>query len=267
MMIGVNNPRMSMHMKTRYLRYGLMTLVLLSVAYLALGFGRRSFEAFCPFGGMESLWGLHKFGEFSCTLGPLNLSMLIGVLLLALVAKKAFCGWACPIGFLGELGARLSGLLWKKQPKPSAKVNGLLKGLRYVVLALALYFTYKTGELILRGYDPFFLLFSGFGHGSIGLVSWIVLGLIVVGALVIPMFFCRYLCPMGATFDPFSRLGLIKLVRNESTCTQCGSCQLACPHGLAPHQMVKIRHRDCTNCLECADACPEKNVLNLKATL
>ncbi|MFH1010606.1 MAG: 4Fe-4S binding protein [bacterium] len=254
-------------MKTRYLRYGLMAVVLVLVLRLAFGFGKRSFEMFCPFGGMESLWGLHKFGEFSCTLGPLNLSMLIGVLLLALVAKKAFCGWACPIGFLGELGARLAGLLWKKRPEPSAKVNRLLKGLRYVVLALALYFTYKTGELILRGYDPFFLLFSGFGHGSIGLVSWIVLGLTIVGALVIPMFFCRYLCPMGATFDPFSRLGLIKLVRNESACTNCKACQLACPHGLAPHQMVKIRHRDCTNCLECADACPEKNVLNLKATL
>jgi NapH/MauN family ferredoxin-type protein len=254
-------------MKTRYLRYGLMAVVLLLILRLAFGLGNRSFETVCPFGGMESLWGLFKAGEFSCALGPLNLSMLIGVLLLALVAKKAFCGWACPIGFLGELGARLTGLFWKKRPQPSAKANGLLKGLRYVVLVLALYFTYKAGELILRGYDPFFLIFSGFGHGSIGLISWIVLGLLVIGALVIPMFFCRYLCPMGATFDPFSRLGIVKIVRNETACTNCKSCQLACPHNLAPHQMIKVRHRDCTNCLECVDACPEKNVLNLKATL
>ena len=149
--------------------------MLLLVIGMAFGLGSRSFEAFCPFGGMESLWGLYKYQEFSCTLGPLNLSMLIGVLVLALVAKKAFCGWACPIGFLGELGARLTGLFWKNRPRPSARLDGALKLLRYVALVLALIFTYKTGELILRGYDPFFLIFSGFGHGALGADSWIVL--------------------------------------------------------------------------------------------
>ena len=44
-------------MKTRYLRYGLMSLVLLLVIGMALGLGSRSFEAFCPFGGMEEPLG------------------------------------------------------------------------------------------------------------------------------------------------------------------------------------------------------------------
>ena len=252
---------------TRWLRYSLLTVVLGLTTYLALGFGRRSFESFCPFGGMESLWGLFRAGEFSCTLGPLNLSILIGVLALALIAKKAFCGWACPIGFLGELGSRFMGLFWRRRPQPSKDVNNGLKLLRYVVLVIALYFTYRTGELILRGYDPFFLLFSGFGHGALGTVSWVVLGALVVGALVIPMFFCRYLCPLGATFDPFSRLGLIKIVRNESTCTSCNLCQKRCPQNLAPQSVIKLRDRDCTLCLECVDACPVKGALELKATL
>lgn len=252
---------------TRWIRYSLLTAILGLVVYAALGYGSRNFETFCPFGGMESLWGLAQAGEFSCTLGPLNLSMLIGVLILALVAKKAFCGWACPIGFLGELAARFTNLFWRRRPQPTQKVDGYLKTLRYVVLALALYFTYKSGELILRGYDPFFLLFSGFGHGSLGLVSWIVLGALVVGAFLIPMFFCRYLCPMGATFDPFSRLGLLKVVRDESKCNQCGACQRKCPQNLAPHAAVKFRHRDCTLCLECVDACPVNRTLELKATL
>lgn len=253
--------------KTRWLRYSVLTVILGLTLYLALGFGKRSFEAFCPFGGMESLWGLFTERQFSCALGPLNLSILIGVLALAVVAKKAFCGWACPIGFLGELAGRLSNLIWKKRPKPSPKVNGGMKLLRYVVLVVALYFTYKSGELILRGYDPFYLIFSGFGHGSAGTVSWIVLGALVVGAFIVPMFFCRYLCPLAATFDPFARLGIVKVVRNDSTCTQCNACQKACPHDLAPQTMMKVRHRDCTNCLECVDACPVKGALELKATL
>jgi NapH/MauN family ferredoxin-type protein len=252
---------------TRWLRYSLLSIVLGLVSYLALGLGTRSFEDFCPFGGMESLWGLFQTRQFSCTLGPLNLSLLLGVLVLALLAKKAFCGWACPIGFLGELGARFTGLFWRKRPQPSPRVNGALKSLRYVALAIALFFTYKSGELILRGYDPFFLIFSGFGHGALGVTSWIVLSALVVGALLIPMFFCRYLCPLGATFDPLSRLGLLKIVRNESKCTMCNLCQKQCPHNLAPQKSVKLRQRDCTLCLECVDACPAKDALELKATL
>jgi len=253
--------------KTRYLRYGLMTVILGLTVYLAFGYGSRSFEAFCPFGGMESLWGLIVGGQFSCALGPLNLSLLIGLLILALVAKKVFCGWACPIGFLSELMHRISGKVWPKRPDVKPKVNSGLKLLRYAVLLVALYFTYKTGELILRGYDPFYIIFSGLGHGTLGTVSLVVFGATVVGAFIVPMFFCRYLCPLSATFDPFSRLGIIKIHRDEATCTGCGNCTAACPQGIAPDEMINVRHRDCTNCLECVDACPEDQVLQIQARL
>lgn len=254
-------------MKTRYLRYSLLTIILGIVIYLALGFGQRSFEAYCPFGGMESLWGLFTDGRFSCTLGPSNLSLMIAIIVLALIAKKAFCGWICPIGFLSELTGKLGGRLFPRRPTVDPKLNGWLKLLRYVALLLALYFTYKTGELILRGFDPYYIIFSGFGHGSLGWVTIITLAVLVIGSLIIPMFFCRYLCPLGATLDPFSRLGLIKISRDEENCTECGECQNVCPYNIAPHEMLNVRHRDCTNCLECVDVCPEEDVLTLKLKL
>ena len=49
--------------RSRYFRYTTMLVVLGSVIYLALGYGSRSFEAFCPFGGAESLWGLFTAGS------------------------------------------------------------------------------------------------------------------------------------------------------------------------------------------------------------
>lgn len=254
-------------MKTRTIRYALMFVILLLVLYLALGYGKRSFEAFCPFGGMESLWGLITQREFTCALGPLNLSMLIGILALALLAKKSFCGWACPIGFLSELASRLGGVFWRKRPTIPLKVDSVLKLVRYLALLLALSFTYRLSELILRGFDPYYLIFSGFGHGTLGWISVMTLGILAVGSLLVPMFFCRYLCPLGATLDPFSRLGLVKIVRDESFCTGCGDCSRACPQGLAPDEMIHIRHRDCTNCLECVDACPVKDALKLKCSL
>ncbi len=251
-------------LKSRYIRYAMLAGVLASVLYLALGFGSRSFEAYCPFGGAESLWGLLTNGEFSCALGPLNLSLMVAVLALALVAKKAFCGWACPIGFLCELAARLGGRVWKRRPLVPSKLDAWLKLLRYVVLVVALFFTYRAGELVLRGYDPFYLLFSGLGHGSAGWLSAVVLGATALGAFLVPMLFCRYLCPMGAVFDPLSRIGLIRIRRDEAKCTACGNCSRACLHRIPVQQLDTVRHRDCTNCLECLDACQEKDVLQLR---
>lgn len=251
-------------MKSRHVRYSMMATVFGLVAGLALGFGSRTFEAYCPFGGVESLWGLFTAGEFSCTLGPLNLSLMVAVLALTLVAKKAFCGWACPVGFLGELTARLGGLVWKRRPRVPPGADSSLKLLRYGVLAVALYFTYRTGELVLRGYDPFYLVFSGFGHGSAGALSVLVLGAVAVGAFLVPMLFCRYLCPLGAVLDPFSRLGLIRIRRDKSKCTACGRCGGACPQRIPVHELRSVRHHDCTNCLECLDACQEKDALHLR---
>lgn len=254
-------------MKSRYIRIPMLLTVLGLVVYSALGYGARPFEAYCPFGGMESLWGLFTDGEFTCALAPLNLSLLVALLVLVLMCKKAFRGWACPIGLLGELAARLGGLVWKRRPRLPLKVNSWLKLLRYAVLGGALFFTYRSGELVLRGYDPYYLIFSGFGHGSAGLLSALVLAVIALGALVVPMLFCRYLCPLGAVFDPFSRLGLVRVRRDESKCTACERCGRACLHDIPVHKLETVRHRDCTNCLECVDACQEKGVLQLRAGL
>lgn len=252
-------------MTVRIIRYSLLTVIIGLLTYVALGYGARSFEAFCPFGGAESLWGLFTSGQFSCALGPLNLSLFVGVIGLTLVAKKAFCSWACPIGFLSELLGKLGMRITNGRFVPSDKVDKWLRLLRYVVLVISLYYTYKLGELILRGFDPFYIVFSGFGHGTLGWISYATIAALTVGALAIPMFFCRYLCPLGAVFDPFSRLGLIKIHRNTDTCTACGHCQLACPHNIPVHVVAKVSHRDCTNCLECVEICPDPDVLTLRA--
>jgi polyferredoxin len=254
-------------LKSRYLRFGMLAIVLGCVIYLALGYGGRSFEAYCPFGGVESLWGLFTTGEFSCALGPLNLSFLLALLVLVLLCKKAFCSWACPIGFISELSIRASGRIWNKRLSIPVRVDQHLKSLRYVVLAVALFFTYRTEELVLRGYDPFYLIFSGFGHGSAGLVSVFVLAGILIGMWIVPMFFCRYLCPLGAVFDPFSRVAVLRVTRDASKCTGCGKCGRACLHSIPVQSLPTVRKRDCTNCLECLDACPEKDALQLRAEL
>jgi ferredoxin len=228
-----------------------------AVAWLALGHGRRPFEAFCPFGGVEAAWGLLRQRTYSCTTSEMNTAMLIGVAALTLLAGKAFCAWICPVGFLGELLYKLGrvGPFLRRWELP-VRADRWLRLFRYPFTALMLVLTWRAGELALRGYDPFYIVFSGFGHGTLGVVSAIALGVFVLGSTAVPMLWCRFLCPLGAFQDLLARFGLLRLHRGAPACTECGACDRACLQRLAVSTPLTIAAVDCTRCLDCIDACP-----------
>ncbi|MBU1317924.1 MAG: 4Fe-4S binding protein [candidate division Zixibacteria bacterium] len=252
-------------MSIRYLRYAIQIFFLGAITYVALGFGSNGFEAFCPFGGVEALYGLFTTSNFTCALAPLNLSIFLGVIGLTIITKRSFCGWVCPIGTINEWISRLGDKVWPKRPRIPASADRYLRLLRYPVLAVVLYFTYRIGDLVFRGYDPFYIIFSGLGHGTLGYVSYAVMGAFVIGAFFQPMFFCRYFCPLAAALDPFSKIGLMRVSRNKETCIDCTICNQKCHFGLEPMVANKVTHRDCVNCLECVEACPVDNCLEVKA--
>jgi len=227
------------------------------VVWLALGYGKRNFEAFCPFGGVEAAWGLFRERAYTCSLSEMNVAMLIGVLGITILAGKAFCGWLCPVGLINEFlykaGRRLP---WLRQWSVPLRWDRTLRLLRYPVLIVMTVLTWKAGELLLRGYDPYFLIFSGFGHGSLGVISWITLVVILLAALVIPMFWCRALCPLGAVMDALSRFGILRVERNSEACTSCGACDQACLQRLSVSDRPSVASIDCTRCLDCTTVCP-----------
>jgi polyferredoxin len=247
----------------RHLRRVFQVGVLLAVIWLALGWGKSSFENFCPFGGIESLYALVTSRFITCAISPWNFAVFFGVLGLTIAAKKSFCSWICPIGFLYELLGKVQRKLFKNAIIPPPGVDRWLRHLRYVVLVVVLYFTWKTGELIFRGYDPFYLAFSGIGHGTLGTMSLVILGVLVVSGLFIRMSWCRYLCPMSAVMDPFSRWSSVAIRRDTDLCIACGICDESCEHDLEPSRREVVSHRDCSNCLECLHACDEQGSLSL----
>lgn len=238
------------------LRRALQLAVLAVLIRLALGHGQRAFEAFCPFGGAEAAWGLFRERSYTCTLSEMNVAMLIGLLALVALAGKAFCAWVCPIGFMNELLFKLGRRLpWIRRLQLPWRADQWLRFLRYPVLALVLILTWRAGELILRGYDPFFLLFSGFGHGALPVVSWVALGLAVSAALVVPMFWCRLLCPLGAVMDALARFAFLRVHRSASACNACGACDRACLQRLRVSNQSSLGAVDCTRCMDCLEAC------------
>lgn len=249
----------------RILRYLSQAAFLGIVVYLALGLGSHSFENYCPFGGVEALYTVFTEKQFTCALAPLNLSLMIGVVALTLLTKRSFCGWVCPLGAIAEWINKLGDKVWKKRPRLPRSADKYLRLLRYPVLAIILYYTYKIGDLIFRGYDPFYIIFSGGGHETLGWISFGVLGAFVVLSFFQPMTFCRYFCPLAAVLDPFSKVGLIRISRNAETCTDCTLCNKVCHFGVEPMKYEKVTHRDCVNCLECVEACPVKDCMEVRA--
>ena len=249
-----------MKITRRLLQFSFLALTLMGVFALS---GHA--ERWCPFGGVEAAYGYVTGGDLICSLGVSNFYVLGGVLVLALLVRRAFCGYACPIGTAGEwlqLGARRLGIRPLKVPYVLDRTLALLK---YPVLAVIVYFTCKVGELVFRGYDPCYALISR--HGTdITVWAYVVSGGIVLGSLLLMVPFCRWLCPLAAVFTPFSRVGLTRIKRDAGTCTDCGACARVCPMGIRVDKEAQVTAARCTSCFDCVAACDQVTcALNRKA--
>ena len=82
-----------------------------------------AFDAFCPFGGIETLWAYITTGQTLKTTNLLNFTVLLAVLGVSYVAGRAFVGGCVRLGTLQDMFAgwarRLSGEKkqagWKKK--------------------------------------------------------------------------------------------------------------------------------------------------------
>jgi ferredoxin len=242
---------------------------------LATGASLTGIERYCPFGGLETAWSLITAQRFSCATGELNVSLFLAVVLLALIARKSFCSWICPVGAVHEWLGRAVG--WVRRLSGArrgggraglldvpARTDRRLRWLRVVVLVAVLAATGASGELLFRPCDPFYVLFSFHGH-DVEPWSYGALAVILGGGAVVAMAWCRYLCPLGVALWPFSRVGLMRIRRDATKCTDCGLCDRACPHGLQASAAPAVVSGECTLCLECRAACPTPGSLNVSA--
>jgi polyferredoxin len=232
------------------------SVVLLAVKLLA-GAATRTVEYYCPMGGVVSIYGLFRKQQFICALTEMNLSLALALFAGTILTKKSFCSWVCPIGTVSE------GLVWMRGKVARRQTlmipdgaDAWLANIKYVVLALIVILSYRASELVFRGYDPFYILFTGTrGHGLIPGVSVVVLAAVLALAFVFEMSWCRYLCPLGAAIAPLSRIGLLKVKRDGARCNGCGACDRACPHRIPVSKLRGVSRADCTNCLECVSKC------------
>ncbi len=235
-----------------------------------------SWEAYCPLGGLETLYRyVTSGGKFVSHTHLSNLVVLVAALATALVARNAFCGWVCPLGLIQDLTSGFSRFLQRRVPFVRKAVKSIkrrgarlavvdrpLRLLKYVVLVWAVTGAAVYGFLVFRDYDPWAALF-GLVELSIG-PGLIVLGLTFVASFFVERPWCRYACPLGAATGLVSKLSPVYLKREGDACKSCAVCSRACPMGLPVHTADKIKSAECIGCLECVDKCPREGALELK---
>jgi len=86
------------------------------------------------------------------------------------------------------------------------------------------------------------------------------MGGIAACALLMPRFWCRYLCPAGAMFALVSSKPFAVRRRVSEQCTSCGLCRKACPMGAIGEDPHETDFSECIVCMKCSSVCPERAI-------
>ena len=203
----------------------------------------------------------------------LSRGLLLSLLVLVptIFLGRFFCGWVCPFGSLNHF---FSWVFRSRSRSSRIESNRYRRffSIKYyvlvVILVLAVFGVTQAGLL-----DPISLLTRSMAASvlpAVGVVTggralavrtfqygWILGGVLIAILLlnaVIPRFFCRVICPLGALLGAVSRLSIFHVHRSETKCIHCDRCVANC-HGACDPE-AKLRKSECFVCMECREICP-----------
>lgn len=218
-------------------------------------------EGFLPIGALLSLRHWIASGEIH-PVHPAALVLFVTILAVALLARKGFCSWICPVGtisdLLGAAGRRLFGRqfrIWRWLDIP-------LRGVKYLLLFFFLkIIVVDMPAAAMKGFldAPYWALSDvKMLHFFTGMSTTALAVVLALAALSIPFrhFWCRYLCPYGALLGFLGWLSPFRIRRSSSACNGCGACARACPSRLAVDRKASVLSPECTGCLTCVESCP-----------
>lgn len=267
-------------------------LIQYSVIVLLLLFAARSliqkeyipdFEAYCPFGGLQSLSSYLLNDSLACSMTTVQIAMGIMLIIGIILFSKLFCSFFCPIGTISE---RLSSI--GEKFKISIKVNRLtdrlFRSIKYILLFITFYFTLASNELFCKKFDPYYAVASNFSSDVVLIYALAAILLVFAGSLIVRLFWCKYICPLGALsniirftwFLAALILIYIILIKAGIQLSFIWPLSAACIGGYAlelwgeklnyfPVAKIYRNENSCTSCKLCSRKCPQKiDVANLK---
>ena len=192
---------------------------------------------------ISHITGLIWVGPSAITSDLPLLIMTIFTVVTVLLWGRVFCGYLCPFGALQDFIERLVPARFKRELPKGVHRNALKA--KYVILAVILLPAIAGSHASLYQYfEPFATVF----FLSQNVLLWAIAGSILVAAAVVPRFYCRYACPLGASLAIGSMLTLRRIPRVEQ-CDYCKVCEQKCPTGAIDGPTIDFK--ECVRCNDC----------------
>ncbi|MFQ6035690.1 MAG: 4Fe-4S binding protein [Sedimentisphaerales bacterium] len=190
-------------------------------------------------------------------------------IILTIIVGRFFCSWVCPLGslhhYVGFLGRRKKKTSQKIQLNKYRKAQNIKYFTLVVFLAMAAFpslaATLQTGLL-----DPISFITRSFNLMLVPIAdksaqrfyegAWLIFAIfltVVLLNLVIPRFYCRFICPLGALFGIIDRFAIWRIGKKPTECVNCRLCERDCEGGCEPAGNIRIS--ECVLCFNCLDGC------------
>lgn len=227
-------------------------------------------EGFLPISALMSVSYWAQSGIIN-NIHPASIFILLAIIAVSVLLKKAFCSWLCPVGTLSESLWLLGQKIFRKNLPVTPWLDYPLRSLKYLLLFYFAYAVFSMDAQALANfiYSPYnkvadikmYLFFAEISSFAL----WTIL--ILAGlSVVIKNFWCRYLCPYGALLGIASFFSPLKITREKSTCIDCELCTKACPASIKVHKVGRVWSDECMSCMLCVEACPVKDTLVMKSS-
>jgi len=228
-------------------------------------------EAFIPISALVS------FKYFLCTwtvsqVHPAGLIIFMMICFTALMMKKVFCSWICPFGLLSDCLASIHSYMFSRTFNLPVWADIPMRGIKYLLAGFfiwTIFVTMPATELqrfIMSQYNVFADVKMLNFFTDISMHAFFIILALVVLSVIIPRFWCRYLCPYGALLSILGMFSPCRIQRNQEHCIECGRCERACPSGISIMDKEIVRSFECTACLRCVESCPENNAIGFSVS-
>jgi polyferredoxin len=202
----------------------------------------------------------------------------LATIILTLLFGRVFCGWICPFGalhqffgYLGNRGRKLKDRIKSNKYRKAASLKYLI--LIAFLMAAAIPLGNKTmlftGLLdpipfLHRSINTIVLPISDQFVNLLSVEPRIYEGAFLIGVLfisvlfmnlIIPRFYCRFICPTGALLGLLARYSIWRIGKIEESCSNCLQCEKACEGACEPSKDIRIN--ECVLCFNCYDHCKD----------